>query len=189
MRKSKLFFWQPKTDYLRLFTQREYLKPVLIFLNYLIWVFLFFISFLLIREKTNYFWQILIASILSEIVERVIKSKIYWRRPMFVRHDSTPAGLVDSWYKSGSFPSGHTVKAVFFFLFVVTSGVMSPYIYLLVVVPLLSFRVLVGFHYPIDIYGGLILGILIWFLSSLVYFPSAWTDIIRLIFNFVFFIK
>jgi membrane-associated phospholipid phosphatase len=108
---------------------------------------------------------------------------------MFVRHDQTPKGLVDSWYKSGSFPSGHTIKSVFFFLFVLTSGVMSPYLYLLIVVPLLFFRILVGFHYPIDLYGGVIIGYLAWLVSRLVTVPNSWTQLVRQIFDTVFFIK
>lgn len=189
MRRNKHLFWQPRTDFLKIFSSTVFLKRLLIVLNYLIWVFLFYVSYLLIRHNTAYFWQILTATVLCEFVEKFIKSKIYWRRPMFVRHDQTPKGLVDSWYKSGSFPSGHTIKSVFFFLFVLTSGVMSPYLYLLIVVPLLFFRILVGFHYPIDLYGGVIIGYLAWLVSRLVTVPNSWTQLVRQIFDTVFFIK
>ncbi len=186
--KSTLF-WQPKKDYLRQLEATILGKKILIFLNYIIWVFFFFISYLLIKSNTNIFWQILFATIIAEVVERFVKSKVYWRRPLFNRKDKTPVGLVDSWYKTGSFPSGHTIKAIYFLLFIIQYQVFSPSIFLAFVLPLLAFRIIIGFHYPIDMIGGFIIGCLIWLSSKWIVLPLFLTQIIQNIFNFVFLIK
>lgn len=183
------FFWQPKTDFLRFLNRTVFGRYSVIVLNYAIWFFLFYISFLLVKNNPNTFWQILIATLIGELVEKYGKSHALWCRPMFVRHDSTPTGLVDSWYKTGSFPSGHTIKAVYFFLFILQYHVFSPIEYLFIVTPLLFFRILVGFHYPIDMLGGFIIGLIIWFLTHQIVFPLQFTYIIHIIFNTVFLIK
>ncbi len=186
--KSALF-WQPKTDYLPWFESSPTRKKVLIVLNYIIWLFFFYISFLLIKLDSNIFGQILTVTIIAEIIERFLKSKINWCRPLFKRKNSTPFGLVDSWYKTGSFPSGHTIKAVYFLLFIIQYQIFSPVIFLLIVLPLLTFRVIIGFHYPVDIIGGVFVGILIWLLGKGIIFPSFLNQFVQTVFNFVFFIK
>jgi membrane-associated phospholipid phosphatase len=186
---KSILFWQPKKDYLRQLEATILGKKILIFLNYIIWVFFFFISYLLIKSNTNIFWQILFATIIAEVVERFVKSKVYWRRPLFNRKDKTPVGLVDSWYKTGSFPSGHTIKAIYFLLFIIQYQVFPPSIFLTVVLPLLAFRIIIGFHYPIDMIGGFIIGCLIWLSSKWIILPLFLTQIIQNIFNFVFLIK
>jgi membrane-associated phospholipid phosphatase len=90
---------------------------------------------------------------------------------------------VERWYKTGSFPSGHTMKAVFFLLFILQYQVFSPVIYLLITISLLSFRVLAGFHYPIDMLGGLVLGLSIWLTTYRLQFPPFLVNFIRTIFN------
>lgn len=184
--KHSFLFWQPSVDYLKLITSSQLGRITLIIINYLIWVFLFYISYLLIKSNTNTFWQILFASFLSELIERFLKSKVYWVRPMFIRHDSTPIGLVDKWYKTGSFPSGHSIKAMFFLMFLLANPVFSIPLYLLVIIPLLTFRVFVGFHYPVDMVGGLIIGYVVYLINSWYTLPTKY---ISLIFNTVFFIK
>lgn len=189
MTKKNILFWQPKNDLLRWFQQTNFRKKSLVVLNYIIWFFFFFISYLLIKSKTNVFWQILFATIIAEFVERFVKKKVFWCRPMFEHKDKTPVGLVDSWYKTGSFPSGHTIKAVYFFLFILQYQIFSPYIYIIFVLPLLTFRVIVGFHYPIDMIGGILLGIIIWFLSQNIALSDNLNNIIEQLFNLVFFIN
>jgi len=186
---KSILFWQPTTDYLRWFQENILGKKILIILNYIIWLFFFYLSYLLIKNNSNVFWQILFATIIAEVVERFVKSKVSWRRPMFEHKDKTPVGLVDSWYKTGSFPSGHTIKAIYFLLFILQYGVFSPLIFAVVVVPLLTFRIIVGFHYPIDMLGGIIIGILVWLFSAWIVLPLFLTQIVKNIFNFVFFIK
>jgi membrane-associated phospholipid phosphatase len=189
MRLLSFFFWQPKFDYLRWFQKDLLRKKTLIILNYIIWVFFFYLSFLLIKHDTNIFWQILFATIIAEIVERFVKGKVSWGRPMFKHKDKTPVGLVDSWYKTGSFPSGHTIKAIYFFLFLLQYGIFSPILFLCLIIPLLLFRVLVSFHYPIDMFGGILIGSIVWLSSKSIVLPQNLTNIVQTIFNFVFLIK
>lgn len=189
MNQKNLLFWQPKFDFLRTMSMSKSGMAALVILNYLIWVFLFYISYLLIKNDTNTFWQILIATIISEFIEKVLKRKMFWRRPMFVRHDQTPPGLVKKWYETGSFPSGHTIKAVFFLLLIWQYHVFSVPAFISVAGLLLLFRVLVGFHYPIDILGGFGFGLVIWQFVHQLSFPDVLNQFIRVIFNFVFFVK
>jgi membrane-associated phospholipid phosphatase len=189
MNQRNLLFWQPKLDFLRIFSSSFPGKIILIILNYLIWIFLFYISYLLVKNNSNIFGQILFATVVGEVIEKILKRKLYWRRPMFVRHDQTPVGLVDKWYQTGSFPSGHTIKATYFFLFLLQNNVFSVPAYLIIGAPLIIFRILVGFHYPIDILGGIGLGSLVWLSVQALTFPESFNQFIQVIFNFVFFIK
>jgi membrane-associated phospholipid phosphatase len=189
MRSNSWLFWQPLHDYLRLLSRRHWGRLIIIFFNYVIWIYLFYVSFLLIKKDINVFWQVLVATLLSEFVEKIIKKRVYWRRPMFERRDTTPVGLVDKWYKTGSFPSGHTIKAAYFLCFVLTSqAIPTPY-FLAIISPLIIFRIIIGFHYPIDIIGGFFIGVILWVPSHLVHFPAFLNQLTQIIFNFVFFIK
>ncbi|PIU73251.1 hypothetical protein COS78_03245 [Candidatus Shapirobacteria bacterium CG06_land_8_20_14_3_00_40_12] len=186
MKKYPILFWQPKLDFLKLLESSPCGKIILIIFNYAIWIFFLYLFVLLVGHNPNIFWQLLVATLIAEVVERLIKKKVYWRRPMFVRHDVTPVGLVDRWYQSGAFPSGHTIKATFFFLFLFQYPVFNHYHYLLVVFPLLFFRVLVGFHYPVDIFGGVAIGILMWLSSFKIMVPTFAVNLIKIIYDFVF---
>jgi membrane-associated phospholipid phosphatase len=189
MIKKSFLFWQPKTDYLRLLSSSQIGRPLLIFLNYIIWIFFFYLSYLLIKTNFEIFWQLLFATFFAEIIERMIKRKIIWRRPMFLRHDVTPPGLVDKWYQTGAFPSGHTIKAAIFFLFLLQYPVFSLPLFLVICSGLLFFRVFVGFHYPVDIIGGIIIGAIIWLPCHLIYIFSSLNTYLQIIFNTLFFIK
>jgi len=182
-------FWQPSTDYLRRLSSFKFGRNILIFLNYAIWLFFFYLSYLLIKHDFSFFWLLLLTTLLAEIVERLIKKKNFWCRPMFLRHDCTPPGLVDKWYRSGSFPSGHTIKATFFLLFLIFTPVFPLWLFFLIVIPLLWFRVLVGFHYPVDIFGGVGVGLIIWFLISQLNISSPIDSFLKLIFNTIFLIN
>lgn len=186
---KQILFWQPKKDFLVVFDHDFWGEISLIFFNYFIWAFFFFVSFKLIYFDINFFGRLFIATLIAEVVERFLKKKRIWIRPMFHRRKIAPKGLVNNWYYSGSFPSGHTMKATFFLLFIISTGVLSLPVFLSIVIPLLIFRVLVGFHYPIDMIGGIIMGVLLWLLTRNLVFPTDFNNFIQTIFNFIFFIK
>ena len=188
MENHKFLFWQPERDLLKTLLGLDKGKYILIFFNYIIWIFLFYISYLLVKNDINSFWQLLIAVVSTEIVERYVKKKIYWRRPLFNRKDKTPPGLVDKWYKTGSFPSGHTIKSVYYLLFIIQYQVFGPIAFISIITPLLLFRVLMGFHYPIDIVGGVVIGVISWFITKNIVFPDFANNFIQPIFNFFFLI-
>lgn len=189
MKQDHFLFWQPKSDILRFLNRTTIGRIFIIIFNYSIWLFLFYLSLKLIKHNPNIFWQLFAATLIGEIVEKYGKSHALWRRPLFQRHDSTPMGLVDSWYKTGSFPSGHTIKATYFFLFLLQYQVFNQNIFLTITLPLLLFRILIGFHYPIDMLGGAIVGTFIWYITHQIAAPPFMTEIVHVIFNSVFFIN
>jgi len=186
MTRSGILFWQPKFDFLNYLQSTPQGRLLIVILNYLIWVFMFITAFLLVKNDINSFWQILIATIFGETIEKIIKSKAYWGRPMFKRHHQVPSGLVKSWYFTGSFPSGHTLKTTFFFLFILQYSVANPVLFLAITLPLLIFRVLVGFHYPIDLIGGAAIGVFAWLITRFLVFPDSLNQIALFAFNIFF---
>ncbi len=187
---KKIFFWQPKKDLFKYVSQTKYGNQFLILINYIIWVFFFFISYLLIKQDTNIFWQLFFATIISEIVEKVLKTKSLWKRPLHLNNNVLPNGLLKSWYKKGSFPSGHAIKAVFFFILILHTGILiSPFWFLIIALPLILARIILGLHYPIDVLGGIIIGLIIGVLIKQIQFPLFMINFIKPIFDFIFLIK
>lgn len=187
--KKNFLFWQPKTDWFKKISKYKYGNYFLVFINYIIWIFLFFISYLLIKKETNIFWQLFLATFISEIIEKFLKIQPLWRRPLHSGNNTLPNGLLKSWYKKGSFPSGHAIKATFFLLFVLQySGIVNPLIFIIIIIPLVLIRIFLGLHYPIDVLGGIIFGILIWIPIHFLTFPIFLNNFIKIIFNFIFFI-
>jgi len=187
---KKIFFWQPKIDFYKKISQTKYGNQFLIIINYIIWVFLFFVSYFLIKQDKNIFWQLLFATVASEIIEKILKTKSFWQRPLHINHNVLPNGLLKSWYKKGSFPSGHAIKAVFFLVLVLhTSILISPVLFLIIIIPLVLARIFLGLHYPIDVLGGIIIGLVIGYLVMQIQFPIFMINFITPIFNFIFFIN
>lgn len=185
--KNNALFWQPSTDLFKKISQIKHGNKFLIFINYVIWVFLFYISFLLIKGNTNLFWQLFIATIIGEAIEKILKVKSFWKRPMYLNNNTIPNGLLKTWYQNGSFPSGHTIKAIFFLIFILQNpGFVNPVFFLAVVSPLLLIRVFLGLHYPIDILGGGVFGLIIGLTVGQIQFPNFLIEFIKPIFNLVF---
>lgn len=157
-------------------------RKIILFLNYILWPLLGLISFLLIRNNANYFWQILAACVITEIIEHILKNNFFWKRPLHARRDQLPPGLIKKWYEGGAFPSGHMTKASYFFFLTLTSNIISPELFLILVLPLMLFRVVVGFHYPIDMLGGLLTGLFAWLVTHNLIFPDILVSLIKNIF-------
>lgn len=180
---KSILFWQPRQSLFKILCRTSFGTKILIILNYLIWLILFFVSYLLIKSDANIFWQLLLATLFAEIIERFSKAFLFWSRPISKYKHNLPKGLVKSWYDTGSFPSGHTSKAFFFLLFLHQYQLFDINIFLIVTIPLLLFRVAVGFHYPIDILGGLFVGYISWLISKEIIFPPFLVDFIKNIFD------
>jgi len=185
-RLKSFIFWQPSKDWFKKISEIKYGNFYLLFLNYIIWVYFFYVSFKLISYNANIFWQMFFATILSEFIEKYLKIQSFWTRPVNDRNNTIPKGLIKSWYRKGSFPSGHAIKTLFFLLFILQYQIVSPIQFLLISIPLLLFRLIVGFHYPIDIIGGALIGYLIWLFTHLIVAPDSWVEMIRVIFNIFF---
>lgn len=186
---KKILFWQPKKDYFKLLSKFPIGNFLLIISNYIIWIFLFYISYLLIRKDFNIFGQLLFATVLSEIIEKYLKTKKTWFRPVAKNKNKIPKGLIKHWYTNGSFPSGHTIKAVFFFLFLLQHHVFNLGAYCAIILPLLSFRIFVGLHYPIDVFGGAIIGAILYSISLPVRLPLGLNNLLQKIFNLIFYVR
>ncbi len=187
--KNSLLFWQPRTDWFKKISEHKNGSLFLICINYIIWVFLFYVSYLLIKNETNVFWQLFTATIIGEFLEKFLKIKSFWKRPMHLKNNIIPNGLLKSWYQKGSFPSGHAMKAAFFFMFVFQNPtIISPAGFTSIVLPLVLIRIFLGLHYPIDVLGGFILGFLIWLPVHFLVFPNFLINLVATVFNFVFFI-
>lgn len=174
---KRIFFWQPKFDYFHSLSSSQSGRRLLVVSNYSIWLFFLIISFLLINHDPAVLWQLFIATFISEIIEKFLKTKCFWPRPFCRRHHTPPKGLITSWYLKGSFPSGHTIKVAFFFLFILYYPVISPELFLLITSPLIFFRVISGFHYPVDVIGGGIIGLAIGSAVRLLPSPDFFTTI------------
>lgn len=187
---KNLLFWQPKIDFYKLLASKKYGHLALLTLNYCLWVFLFYISYLLIKNNINVFWQLFLATILSEIVEKLLKSKEFWPRPLHLRKNVLPKGIIKGWYHRGSFPSGHAIKVFFFLVLILNTTIIFPlWVFVLITFALLISRVILGLHYPIDILGGIIIGLIIGYLVSQIQFPQLLLNFIKPIFNFIFLIN
>ena len=186
MHLKDFLFWQPKQSLFKLACRSKTGTYLLVVFNYLIWFFLAFLSFNLVKLDANIFWQLFLSTLIAETVERFSKSFLFWSRPICKHKYTLPKGLVKNWYNTGSFPSGHTSKAVFFLLYSIQYHTFPKNLFLLLVVPLLLFRVLVGFHYPIDILGGILVGFISWSVSHGINFPQFSVNSIQSIFSIFF---
>ncbi|MGI5840992.1 MAG: phosphatase PAP2 family protein [Patescibacteria group bacterium] len=185
-RAKDFLFWQPPLDYLALLLSKKFGRQLFVFLNFFIWPYLFYLSVILTITDPNIFWQIFIAMFISVFVEYLLKSLLPWKRPITKTQNFLPFGIHHQWALKGSFPSGHTAKTLIFFLFILQYGVHSPLIFILINVPLVLARIFLGFHYPVDIFGGLLTGFISWLFTHQLIFPSEFTDPLRDIFKLVF---
>lgn len=187
---KQYLFWQPPLDLLSILLTAKSGRFLFIILNYFIWPFLAYLSFILVTTNPNIFWQILSALVLSVLIEYSLKSFLPWKRPISQTKNVLPFKLEQRWALRGSFPSGHTAKTLIYFLFITQYHVFSPITFLLINIPLIASRIILGLHYPIDILGGLLTGWTVWLVIRYITFPPILTnlvrDILNLIFNYVF---
>lgn len=182
-------FWQPKGNFYERIDHIKYKRFLILFFNYFLWIFLFFVSYLMIKKDIQYFWKLLFASLVTELMEKFIKSKKMWLRPLFYKKIPIGKNLFQCNYNKGSFPSGHTAKVTYFFLMLWIVQVINPFLFIIICIPLLVFRIFFHFHFPIDLAGGLLVGVVGWIISKDVVIISPLTSLVRNIFNIVFFIN
>jgi uncharacterized membrane protein/membrane-associated phospholipid phosphatase len=173
----RLLFWQPSTNYFQLLSGFPHGSSILLFLNYSPWLIVLWATLSLVSVRGDLIFQIILAMILSEVLEKIIKVKNLWSRPLDKKGNQLPKGFIQSWYKIGSFPSGHAIKAIFFTFLLLS---IKPALFLPIILILLSLsliRVLLSLHYPVDFLGGAIFGFLIYQATNLFSFSTLlpWT--------------
>lgn len=158
-------FWQP-TDLTKFpFSSYLFAPPSIYFFNYLIWVAIISFGFFLFRKNPRKALLFFLLLLFGEILESILKKFSPWPRPL-PPNFSLPSLIIKANYQGGSFPSGHALKSGLLLSFLYQESVSKPIFLTLAFFLLFSlfFRVIIGFHYPIDIFGGFIFGL---FLGSL----------------------
>ena len=133
--------------------------------RYLIYLSLFSIPYLWIRHKRHDLIRISVSVVVAFAISEVLNFLFPAPRP-FVAEGLTPLVEVPLSEYYASFPSGHATflaalgTAVFF-----TEKRMGVLIFILGILTGIG-RVLAGVHYPVDILGGFLIGIMVASLSK-----------------------
>jgi len=130
------------------------------FSHWFVWVIIFLLTVWLRVKKKNkellFFWLLLI---ISQIVETVIKYFSLWPRPFYISGASPPDWIGN--YSLGSFPSGHAIRTILILYFLWKEKTDFFWIALPGLAVMNLARILFGLHYPIDIIGGFLIGLVI----------------------------
>jgi len=149
---KNFLFWQPVNFGFNLI--------IFFFSHWFLWLMIFGLTgWFLWKKKYRlfvWFWGMLVA---SEIIEAAIKYFSPWPRP-FYTNGITPPDWVGG-YSEGSFPSGHGMRSVIVLCFLWRENKKLFWLFLPGVVLVNGGRILFSLHYPIDIIGGIILGLVL----------------------------
>lgn len=123
--------------------------------------FLIFLIFLFLFENFKKYWPIISKAVLAGILARLGFAEIiyfFWKRPRpFMVHK---VNLLLSYPSNPSFPSGH---AAFYFAFstiIYSYNKKAGFLFFLASFLISFSRILCGFHWPSDILGGAVIGII-----------------------------
>jgi len=127
------------------------------FIYYLIAGAIFFVFLIKTKkEKIRYIFLAGVSIIFSRLMITELIRLVWYRPRPFISHQ---VNLLVEHSASGSFPSGHSV-----FLFTLAMAIFFFNKKIGIIFFALSFlvglaRVFIGFHYPLDIFGGFIIGV------------------------------
>lgn len=108
---------------------------------------------------TKVFYTLLIALVANEIIASLIKIVFPKKRP-----DGQTYNSILEKIDAGSFPSIHAsrITIVYLTLFSHTESIALQIIFLVIIVLVFLSRILLKKHFWIDVFGGFVLGVLIW---------------------------
>ena len=123
---------------------------------------LFFLAFiyLILRKKIRAFLCILLAMGVAGVVDFLIY--MFWQRPRpFISHSDLVSNIYGTSASLGSFPSSHTyiAFAIATSIFLYGHRRLGSVLFVLAILVAMG-RIGLGLHYPSDVVGGIILGIL-----------------------------
>jgi len=124
---------------------------------------LIFVPFIfLFKENSTAFYTLLIAIIINEILGSIIKVVFPKTRPNGQKYTTILEKI-----EAGSFPSLHSsrITIVYLTLFNYSSILMFKLTFLFIIPIVMLSRINLKKHFYIDIFGGLIMGIIIWWIS------------------------
>jgi len=146
----KFLFWQPEN-----FTFNPFL---FFFSHWFLWLAILALTIWWWSKKRYtvlfFFWSLLL---ISEVIEMFIKHFVFWERPFYTLGTVPPDWIMS--YSRGSFPSGHAIRSVILFFYL--NKINKRLFWVLMPAAVLTNlgRILFGLHYPIDIIGGIIIGL------------------------------
>jgi undecaprenyl-diphosphatase len=123
--------------------------------------------------------RLLAANVISMVIIGLLKLKINRKRPCFAL-ENVIVRTPKRYYKGPSFPSGHTQGFLSNMLLMIYVGLIYfefiqvlPFIIISMVLSIFMAlsRIHVGVHYPSDVIGGLISGIILFFMTLYLAYP------------------
>ena len=128
--------------------------------EYLIWVCALVIPFLILKSEPHDIVRIVVAVVLTFTISEVLKTLTSVPRP-FVVADVEPLISVPQREFYASFPSGHAAFTAALATGLFFTDKLAGLAFFVIAVLVGWGRVLVGVHYPLDIFGGFGVGITI----------------------------
>lgn len=131
------------------------------------------LSLLFARRRPDIFWAMMVTAVIGGLFSRGIKINVDALRPPAILGQEL-LHLIGPALKSHSFPSGHTLSIFIFcgVLFVYATGWYKQVLLLLAAGLIALSRVALGVHWPIDLLGGAITGLMAAVLGT--WIVSAW---------------
>ena len=129
---------------------------------------LVFISFVFLGNSSN-FYTLLLALLANEIIASAIKIVFPKKRP----NNQTYNTLLEK-IDAGSFPSLHTSRITLTYLSLLseTTSTTIKVVFIIAIILVILSRIILKKHYWMDVFGGFILGFLLWCFMVLPYFFS-----------------
>lgn len=120
--------------------------------------------FLILGENTL-FLELLISLILCYLISIPIRLLFFKKRPKKQRYNNVLEKIT-----AGSFPSLHSIRSVLLLVFLSQffQNILLTLIFILLFVLVIITRILLKKHYFIDIFGGTLIGILVWYLTNII---------------------
>ena len=126
-------------------------------------------AFLNFKQKWREIVLVFFSSISAWVLAYVLKILFHTSRPFLVLPDVTPL-----WIESGyAFPSGHATFFMALAVAVYLSHKKAGYVFITFAFLIGLARITAGVHFPIDIFGGFVLGSGVAYLVNYFYFPHV----------------